>query len=127
MGAAPVAAAAGQLTASSLILSPLALIVDRPWTLEAPGGAALASLGAVALLSTALAYVVFFRLLVRAGGTNLTLVTFLVPVTAILLGVAILGETLLPRHLMGMVLIGLGLAAIDGRAFERARRLTTVR
>jgi drug/metabolite transporter (DMT)-like permease len=127
LGVAPLAAAAGQLTASSLILAPLAVMVDRPWTHAFPGGAALASVGAVAVFSTALAYVIYFQLLARAGGVNLTLVTFLVPVTAILLGVAVLGETLLPRHLAGMALIGLGLAAIDGRAFERLRRVATGR
>ncbi len=122
LGVPPLATAAGQLTASTLLLAPLALIVDRPWSLPAPGPAALASLVGVALLSTALAYVLFFRILARAGATNLSLVTFLIPVSAILLGVVVLGETLLPRHLAGMALIGLGLAAIDGRAFDRLRR-----
>ncbi len=122
LGVPPLATAAGQLTASSLILAPLALLVDRPWSLPAPGAAALASLVGVAVLSTALAYVIFFRILARAGATNLSLVTFLIPVSAILLGVGVLGETLLPRHLAGMALIGIGLAAIDGRAFDRLRR-----
>ena len=61
--------------------------------------------------------------LAAAGATNLLLVTLLIPVTAILLGVAVLGETLLPRHLAGMALIGLGLAAIDGRPPTAAIRL----
>lgn len=122
LGVPPVATAAGQLTASALFLAPAALLVDRPWTLAAPSGAALASLAGVALLSTALAYVVYFRLLARAGATNLTLVTLLIPVTAILLAVGFLGETLLPRHMAGMALIGLGLAAIDGRPLALLRR-----
>lgn len=115
LAVSPLATATGQVTVSSLLLVPLALAVDRPWTLAMPGAATFASLASLAVLSTALAYIVYFRLLASAGATNLQLVTFLVPVTAILLGVAVLGETLLPRHLAGMGLIGLGLAAIDGR------------
>jgi drug/metabolite transporter (DMT)-like permease len=75
-------------------------------------------------LSTALAYILYFRLIGRAGATNAILVTFLIPVTAILLGAYILGEVLAPRHFAGMALIALGLAAIDGRVFAR-RRLPT--
>jgi len=62
------------------------------------------------------AYLIFFRLLARAGATNVGLVTFLIPVSAILLGVLILGEALAARHFAGMALIGLGLILIDGRA-----------
>ena len=123
LGLPPMAVATGQVTASSLILLPLALLVDRPWKLAAPGAETLLALAGVAALSTALAYVIFFRLLAAAGATNLLLVTLLIPVTAILLGVAVLGETLLPRHLAGMALIGLGLAAIDGRPPTAAIRL----
>jgi drug/metabolite transporter (DMT)-like permease len=114
LGVAPLATAAGQVTASSLILLPLALAVDRPWTLEAPGPAPLAAVLAVALFSTALAYVVFFRLLATAGATNLLLVTFLVPVTAVLLGWLVLREALDLHQFLGAGLIGAGLAAIDG-------------
>ncbi len=116
LGVPPMATAAGQVTASSLMLVPLALVVDRPWTLPVPEWEVVAALAGVASLSTALAYVVYFRLLASAGATNLLLVTFLIPVTAIMLGVAVLGEVLLPRHLAGMALIAAGLAAIDGRA-----------
>ncbi len=123
LGVSPLATATGQVTASSLILLPLAMLADRPWTLAAPGAATLLALVGVAALSTALAYVVFFRLLASAGATNLLLVTFLIPVTAILLGVLVLGEALLPRHLAGMAMIGLGLAAIDGRLPTAALRL----
>jgi drug/metabolite transporter (DMT)-like permease len=122
LGVPPLATAAGQVTASSLMLLPLALIVDRPWTLPAPGWAVLGALAGLAVLATALAFVVYFRLLASAGATNLLLVTLLIPVTAILLGVAVLGEALLPRHLAGMALIGLGLAAIDGRPAGLLRR-----
>ena len=116
MGVAPTEAAAGQVTASAVLILPIMLIVDRPWTLEAmPSASVWLALAGLALLSTALAYVLYFRILAAAGATNLLLVTFLLPVTAILLGAAVLGERLEPRHFAGMALIGLGLALVDGR------------
>ncbi|MBN9514675.1 MAG: DMT family transporter [Alphaproteobacteria bacterium] len=116
MGVAPLDAAAGQLTGSTMLILPIMLIVDQPWTLPAfPSATVWAALSGLALLSTAIAYVLYFRILSAAGATNLLLVTFLIPVTAILLGAAVLGEHLLPRHFAGMALIGLSLAAIDGR------------
>jgi drug/metabolite transporter (DMT)-like permease len=122
MGVAPMATATGQVIASSVLLVPVMLVVDRPWTLAMPGMATVAALIGVAALSTALAYVLYLRKLATAGATNLQLVTFLIPVSAILLGVAFLGESLQPRHVFGMVLIGAGLAAIDGRPLRRLRR-----
>ena len=122
MGITPLQTATGQVTASTALLLPLMLAVDRPWTLPAPSAATVAALVALALLSTALAYILFFRLLATAGATNIVLVTFLIPVTAILLGVAALGETLEPRHLAGMAAVGLGLAAIDGRPLRALTR-----
>ena len=103
------------------MLVPVMLVVDRPWTLPAPSAAALAALACLALLSTSLGYILYFRLLATAGATNLLLVTFLIPVSAILLGIALLGESLAPRHLLGMALIGCGLAAIDGRLVDALR------
>jgi drug/metabolite transporter (DMT)-like permease len=76
----------------------------------------------LATFSTALGYVLYFRILAGAGATNLLLVTFLIPVSAILLGWLFLGETLALRHLGGMALIGLGLVAIDGRLLRAWRR-----
>lgn len=123
LGVEPIATATGQVAASSLVLLPFALFYDQPWTLPMPGvGTGLALLG-LAAFSTALAYILYFRLLATAGATNLLLVTFLIPVTAILLGIFFLGETLLPKHMLGMVLIGLGLAAIDGRPHKIVQRL----
>lgn len=122
MGVAPMQLAFGQLAASSLIMLPVASFADRPWTLPMPGLAPLAALAGLAVISTALAFVLFFRILASAGTTNLLLVTFLIPVTAILLGVAFLGEHLGFIHLAAMALIGLGLAAIDGRVFTLLRR-----
>ena len=115
MGIAPLQTAAGQVLASTALLLPMALLVDRPWTLAMPGLPAWAAVLGLALLSTALAYVLYFRILATAGATNLLLVTFLIPVSAIVLGVLVLGERLAPTHLAGMALIAAGLAAIDGR------------
>ncbi|MGQ9368374.1 DMT family transporter [Azospirillum sp. ST 5-10] len=121
MGVSPLETATGQVTASTLMLLPLMLAVDRPWTLSVPSAAAVAALLALALVSTALAYILFFRILATAGATNILLVTFLIPVTAVALGAAVLGEAVAPRQFAGMALIGLGLAAIDGRAWRALR------
>lgn len=115
-GLPPLTVATAQLTASSAVLLPLCLAVDRPWTLPAPGPAAWASLLCLAVFSTAVAYVLFFRILGRAGATNVSLVTMLVPVGAVLLGAAALGESLPSSALLGMAVVGLGLACLDGRA-----------
>lgn len=115
MGVSPLATAAGQVTASSALVLPVALIVDRPWTLPSPELPVWGAILGLALLATALAYILFFRILASAGAVNLMLVTFLIPVSAILLGSVFLGETLAPMDFLGMALIGLGLAAIDGR------------
>lgn len=123
LGVPPLSVAAGQVTASSLMLLPVAFLVDRPWTLAMPSTAAIAALLGLALVSTAFAYILFFRLLSSAGATNVSLVTFLIPVSAVLLGIVLLGERLAPRHVLGMALIGLGLALIDGRVLAALRRL----
>ncbi|HEY0626778.1 MAG TPA: DMT family transporter [Allosphingosinicella sp.] len=115
MGVPPVMVATGQLTAAALVTLPLVLLFEQPWQSTAPTGEAWASLVALALVCTAFAYILFFRLIASAGATNSLLVTFLIPITAILLGSAMLGEVLETRHFIGMALIGLGLAAIDGR------------
>jgi drug/metabolite transporter (DMT)-like permease len=116
---APVATATGQVIVSSAILVPAMLIIDHPWTLPMPGLATFGALVGVATLSTALAYVLYFRLLATAGATNLLLVTLLIPVSANMLGFLFLSEQPLLKHVWGMVLIALGLAAIDGRPWKR--------
>ena len=121
LGMAPLQTAAGQLLVSSALLLPVALLVDRPWHLPAPAAEVWAAVIVLALLSTALAYVLYFRILAAAGATNLLLVTFLIPVSAILLGVLALGERLTANQLAGMALIGAGLVAIDGRLLPFSR------
>ena len=119
-GVPPLLTAAGQLTASSLILWPVALLFDGSDAIKGVfDPVPLVTLLALALASTALAYVIYFKLLGSVGSTNLLLVTFLVPVTASLLGIAILGEHLALTDLAGMALIGVGLSAIDGRLWRR--------
>ena len=120
----PLITAAGQTAASSLILLPLMLIIDRPWRLPGPPLSAWLAIAGLAILCTSLAYILYFTILKRAGATNIMLVTFLVPVSAILLGMTFLGETLDIHHVIGMATIALGLALIDGRvvAFLKPRR-----
>jgi drug/metabolite transporter (DMT)-like permease len=119
MGITPMQTALGQLTASTVMMTVIVLMWDQPWTRPMPDAVPLLAVAAMAVLSTALAYILFFQILSSAGATNLMLVTFLIPVSAILLGIAVLGETLKAQHLIGMAFIGAGLAAIDGRLFRR--------
>jgi drug/metabolite transporter (DMT)-like permease len=126
-GVSPMLVATGQLCASSAMIILIALLVDRPWTLAMPGLATLGAILGIAALGTALAYVLYFRILAGAGATNLLLVTFLIPVSAIILGSVVLGERLDLKHAVGMALIGLGLAAIDGRMLSWLRSAITRR
>jgi drug/metabolite transporter (DMT)-like permease len=119
LGVVPKHVATGQLTASGLLMAPLALVVDQPWTLAAPSMSAIASIIGLAVLCTALAYILFFAILSGAGATNISLVTFLVPVSAIMLGIGFLGETLEARHFAGMAMIAIGLALVDGKLLSR--------
>lgn len=100
------------------MMVPIAALADAPWRLAPPEGAVCAALAGLALLSTALAYIIFFRLLATAGATNTSLVTLLIPVSALMLGMLFLGEHLSTGQVGGMVLIAAGLIAIDGRALS---------
>ncbi|KAB1087089.1 DMT family transporter [Neorhizobium galegae] len=115
---APVTAT-GQLTASSLIMLPVSLFADQPWALPAPSTHAVLAILALALLSTAFAYLLYFRILALAGATNASLVTLVVPPSAILLGARFLDERLGATDLIGMLLIGFGLVLLDGRLLRR--------
>lgn len=111
--------ATGQISGTTVMMIPIVLIFDKPWLLETPSLNTWGALVGLALISTALAYILYFRLLSSAGATNLLLVAFLIPVSAILLGTVILGEQLAPQHIAGIGFIGLGLIAIDGRLFGK--------
>ena len=118
LGLAPMSVTTGQLSVGALVMLPVALIVDQPWLQPLPPLSAWAAIGALALVCTAFAYVLYFRLIDSAGATNALLVTLLVPPTAIFLGAAFLGETLAPQDFLGLGLIAVGLAAIDGRLLK---------
>jgi drug/metabolite transporter (DMT)-like permease len=115
----PAGAAAGTLTTASLMILPLAALVDGP-TFAMPHLGAIAAMAALALLCTAYAYILYFRVLASAGPTNLMLVTFLIPVSAILLGVTLLSEPLEAHHIGGLCLILAGLSLVDGRILRVA-------
>jgi drug/metabolite transporter (DMT)-like permease len=117
----PVMVATGQVTMSSLVLWPIALWIDGPQDILGLSFNAAASMFGLAVLCTSFAYIVYFLILERAGATNISLVTFLVPISAIILGVLVLGESIFIKEIIGMTLIGLGLAIIDGRLFQRLR------
>lgn len=119
-GLSPMVPATGQLTCSALMMAPVVAVVEGP-ALALPGAQTLAALLGLGLLSTALAFTLYFRLLATAGPTNTTLVTLLIPVSAVLLGAVFLGERLEPRHLAGMGLVALGLLTIDGRLLRLVR------
>jgi len=124
-GISPLSVTTGQLTAGALVMLPVSMFVDHPWTHATPPLTAWAAITALALLCTAFGYVLYFRLIATSGATNALLVTLLVPPIAILLGGLFLGETLAAQDFVGLALIALGLAAIDGRALSwlsRARR-----
>ena len=117
-GISPLLVAAGMTSASTLELLPLVLWLESPLSLAMPAWQSLAAVLVLGTVSTAFAYILYFRLLASAGATNLALVTLLVPVWAIVLGVLILNEALKPTHFIGMFLIAVGLAAIDGRVWR---------
>ncbi|MDF1609603.1 DMT family transporter [Hoeflea sp. YIM 152468] len=121
-GVPPRITATGQLTASSVIMLPLAVLVDQPWTLPVPSLEVIAAILALALVSTAFAYILFFRILSVAGATSASLVTLLVPPAAIVLGILFLGETLSLTEALGLGLIALGLLSLDNRLGIRGRR-----
>lgn len=108
-------AAAGQLTVAAVIMLPLALVVDRPWTLPPPTPAVIGAILGLGLLSTTIGYLLYFTILGRAGSVNTSLVTLLVPPSALLLGGLFLGEATTNLELVGLLLIPLGLLVIDGR------------
>ena len=121
MGVSPISVTTGQLTAGALIMLPIALLVDQPWLDALPSWKAIGAIAALAVVCSAFAYILYFRLIDRAGATNALLVTLLVPPVAIFLGSLVLNEVIEPRDFAGLGLIALGLAAIDGRLFNRLR------
>ena len=112
----------GQLTASALVMLPVALVFDRPWEQAVPPLDALGAILVLAVVCSAYAYILYFRLIDSAGATNALLVTLLVPPVAILMGALMLGEIIEARDVAGLGFIALGLAAIDGRLLSLFQR-----
>ncbi|HKY17520.1 MAG TPA: DMT family transporter [Rhizomicrobium sp.] len=120
-GLSALVAATGQVTGATAILLPLSLLFDRPWTLAMPGADIWASLLFIALMNTAAAYWVYYKMLATTGVTYISLVTFLIPPVALLLGAVFLHESITLHALIGMAIIALGLLAVDGRLPARLR------
>ncbi len=125
-GIAPEVSAAGMLTAASLLLVPLALATEGAPRLGL-AAATWTAIGYYALAGTALAYVLYYRVLATAGSANLMFVTLMIPPVAIALGAAVRGEALAPSAFLGLGLLAAGLAVLDGRVLARARRPRTAR
>lgn len=119
VGIPPVKSATCQLLCSTAIMAVVVSAVDQPWKLAAPGLSTVYSIVALAVFGTALAYIVFFKILVRAGPSNVMLVTLLIPVTALILGNVFLDETIQAKEIIGALIIGTGLLFIDGRVIKR--------
>lgn len=120
-GEPPLVTAAGQVISSAVLLAPVALLVDRPWTLPMPGGVTWLALAALGLLATAVAYRLYFTILALAGATNLLLVTLLIPPSTMALRAIFLGMAVGLPELAGFAVIALSLAAIDGRPLRWLR------
>ena len=117
----PIFFATGMLSAAACMMVPLAFALETPFQ-PLPPVSALAAMVGLAVLASAVAYFLYFSVLASAGPTNASLVTFMIPVSAIFLGVTLRGEILEMRHIFGLGLILLGLLLVDGRLFGRWRR-----
>jgi drug/metabolite transporter (DMT)-like permease len=111
--------ATGQITAGAIVMIPVVLITHGTQGLFTASPPAWSAVLALALLATSVAYIIYFSLLGSAGATNTSLVTFIVPVSAIVLGALFLNERLETFEFAGMALIAVGLMVIDGRLFRR--------
>ena len=114
----PFTVAFGQLACTTVMMIPVAFLTEAPLGIGVPSTGSIAAVLMLALASTALGYVIFFRILARGGATNISLVAFLIPVSAILLSALFLGERLSANHVAGMGMIFLGLSALDGRLWH---------
>lgn len=121
-GLSPLMVATGQVTMAAMMLLPLTLWFEKPWTLDVPTLPAIAALLGLAFFSSVIAYILYFRLIESAGATNAALVAFLIPVSAILLGVTFLDEAFTPLQILGMSVIFIGLIIMDGRLDRRIRQ-----
>lgn len=113
----PATIAAASLTGAAVVAIPVALIGEGvPVMVRPESWAALLGIG---LVSTSFAFLLMYRLLPRVGGVNFSISTLVAPVSAIILGVLVLGEKLTPLELAGVLGIFLGLIVMDGRLVRR--------
>lgn len=118
----PMAVATGQTMMAALMMAPIVAVIEQPWAMAAPRlDSTLAGI-TLALFSTALAYTLYFRLIDRSGASNAQLVAFLMPILAVILGIAFLGESLSGGQISGAALIAVGLAILDGRLVARFQK-----
>lgn len=122
----PTVIATGQVICSSLIMLFIVAFVDRPWLQPVPPAISWFAVAGLGILGTAVAYLIYFRLLTTTGTSNALLVTFLIPINGVLLGILVLGESFAPYQVFGMALILLGLVAVDGRIFRTRRSATSL-
>ena len=122
-GQPPLMNALGMLVGSTVLMMPIVLVFDGPPNLELSTNVWGALLG-MAALSTAMAYVLYFAILVRVGTANLLLVTLLIPLFAIGLGFVFLGEKMGPDAWIGFAIIVLGFVVTDGRLFSAFSKKT---
>lgn len=116
-GQPPLMNALGMVVGSTVLMLPLVFYVEGMPRLDLSVEVWCALIG-IAVLSTALAYLMYFDILRRAGSANLMLVTLLIPPVAVGLGAGFLGETLSREAFLGFLVIGLGLVVTDGRLFK---------
>jgi drug/metabolite transporter (DMT)-like permease len=114
----PTVVAAGQLTAATFLMMPIVFVLYSPMEVVAPSISIWMAVLALGVFTTAIAFILYFNLIASAGATNASLVTLLVPVSAIVLGSVFLGERLETFEIAGMILIMSSLLIIDGRIFR---------
>jgi drug/metabolite transporter (DMT)-like permease len=125
-GLPPLVAPTGQLLLATLYILPVALLVDRPFSLPQPSLAAAASLLALAVLGTAVAFVVYYRLVETADPSTVSMVTYIIPVIGVVLGVLILNEKLLWSTYAGFAFILVGVMSVNG-LFKRRNKVLVAR
>ncbi|MEM1365665.1 MAG: DMT family transporter [Pseudomonadota bacterium] len=115
----PMVSAAGQLTGATMLIAPLVLMIDTPFSTPMPSSNTWWAVAGLVIISSALAYVLFFAIVAEVGAVNVSLATFIVPIVALILGKVFLAERLLLNQWLGMAMILFGLLAIDGRVFKQ--------
>lgn len=118
-GFPPFVVACAQMLASLCLAAPAALLFEQPWTLAMPSQTTLLAIAGMGIFSSALASLCHFTVLRRAGATNAMLVTIILPLTPIILGFAVFGETVSLRQVLGGLVVALALVIIDGRLWAR--------